>query len=236
MNDFHLVGEDNDFKTRSSEIFSSFDSIKSEAAACHAVFSKAVNKKSACSTKKPPEPGFKSEPEKWTKYDLIDTSCTDDRQNTQAAMSFLYEMAKRSRLDINSKPDQQCKSEKMNEISESKGSKFSKVICFKKPTPRVMGEHEVGKAEKKVSKMSITGLCKPSQASFDKVDLDHLDENISAIEYQADIEARFNETYSQEKCPNNEKQDQETASQLIFKSRKLQTNKRCIRKRNSSEN
>jgi len=230
MNDFHLKGEDDSFKAKTSDIYSCFDTIKNNSQLKYSKESE-ISRKRKGKSRGQVEPGFKTEPDKWVKYSLESTEVANDRQNTQAALSFLHELSKRSKPE---KIDDKAAIVNVltsNEVDDM-DTNADKKVAFKKPLPHLMSEHVVGKSKSKT--YSIEKSNKETLPSFDKVELYHLEENVSAVEYQADIEAKLEETLQLQK--NNTSPDisnnlvQNTSNH--FKSNKLHSSKRNIRKRN----
>ena len=228
MDNFHLQGEDDGFKTRINDIYSGFDDIKNNS---QLKFSKELksSRKRRGRPLKETEPGFKTEPDKWVKYSLESTEVANDRQNTQAALSFLHELSKRSKVNRNSDSaaedniltDRASADEQMDTSSKKK-------VCFKKPVPHTMMEYVVGKPKSRGQSFGKSN--NKTMASFDKVELDHLEENVSAVEYQANIEAKLDETLQMQNNTVSNSVIQDTSD--VFKSNKLHKSKRNIRKRN----
>ena len=223
MDTFHLKGEDDSFKSRINDIYSTFDIIKSNSQSKLSKESSSSRKRTGKDSSKLVEPGYKTEPSKWVKYTLETTAIADDRQNTQAALSFLHELSKRTKCD---KTDDKVRNDDSLSNVEEEMSTNSK-IAFKKPLPFTMSEHVVGKAKLKLhSDVKSDNQALPS---FDKVELDHLDENLSAVEYQADIEAKLDEKLQLQKNSGSTYSCQDQSDS--FKSRKLRKTNRNLRQR-----
>ena len=222
MANFHLIGEDDNFKSRSKDIYSCFENIRNNADLKKN--DEKLSSKRKKNSVKNVEPGYKTEPGKWVKYSLEDTDIANDRQNTQAALSFLHDITKRSKADKSQPKSDLPVNMEEDERKESK-------ISFKKPAPHIMSEHVVGKPKHKLPRSITESKSEKTRLSFDKVELDHLEENLSAVEYQADIEAKLDETFSFQNKAKTFNMETEQDLSNSFKSTKSHKGKRNIRKR-----
>nr|CAB3267314.1 protein TSSC4-like [Phallusia mammillata] len=183
---YHLSSEDAEFTQRSKDIFGDIDKIKNSLSMNKEDIKpvgakrKIPNAKSDSTSadKKPEKPAYETNPNKWTKYDLSDTETSNDRQNTQAAFAFLYDVQKRKKSEDSI----------TDKATVSSDVDMTESVSFHKPAVRKMKEHVVGMSTG-TKKKSIP---KDVNTSFDKVELDHL-ENISAAEFQAEIASKLEE-------------------------------------------
>ena len=237
MSIFHLKNEDENFKSRANDIFASFDSIKCQ-----------VQEENLKSVQKRPNscnnhltksiPSFKTEPHKWTKYSLESVIASDDRQNTQTALAFLHKLSKQKNYPEKN-PDGSLKVNHIDVSSSAISSKEKEIdsskpyVCFKKPSVVVKHEHVPRLKSKKVNlrKEHQENNGEKTKVSFDKVELHHLEENASAIEYQAIIEAKLDESLLLHKIDTSSTTSENNKQNQIFKSQKTSKIKKILRKR-----
>lgn len=126
-----------------------------------------------CKIKDPAKPDFVLNPSNYTKYDLSDVDLGDNRSNAQIAFQFLDEVADRKRSITDDEGD-----------SCIIGNVLDKHV-FRMPEHCVGGD--IKKQKKAVEKVKV-------EESFNKVDLDHLEENVSAAEFRREIEAKLDDS------------------------------------------
>nr|XP_009858771.1 protein TSSC4-like [Ciona intestinalis] len=166
--------EEEEFAERKNSVFAQLDKIRNNLSS-NLDIEKAVKRKkpSAASVGTVAAntlPNYKKQPEKWTKYDLKETNVSSDRQNTLAGFSFLHDLKKRAKTEDNSTVDNSAEPMSIETV-EDNGIKFKKPM---QPKGRRHGE-----------------AMKTDCAESSKVELDHLEENVSAEEYQAAILAKW---------------------------------------------
>lgn len=222
MSNFHLKDEDDSFKLRSDDIFGSFDSIKCQASKSDTVSlrKRQLPADDQATTK---IPGYTTEPHKWTKYDLDSTHASDDRQNTCTALNFLHDLAKQKVECIDKKDSADLEKKSVRNEKDINPSH----VCFKKPNPVECPEYVVGS---KSRKQNVAKLNKPD-ASFDKVELQHLEESVSALEYQAAIEAKLEESIELKQARPKSQLNKNSNVDEGFKLQKSLKQKRVLRKR-----
>lgn len=226
---YHLTDEDSEFAMRSKNIFGDIDKIPNSLALNKHDIKPVKGKRKAQDAKEdetPPsnnKPAYETNPEKWKKYDLSDTETSNDRQNTQVAFAFLYDVQKRRKSD--EKPANALAADvDMTDDALPNKSNESHKVSFQKPSTFKMQEHVVGVStapkKKTVSSDLKKELC-------DKVELDHL-ENISAAEFQAEIAGKLEDSFVL-KTP-----DESVKKTGTFKH--VNKQKRNVRTRKHSEN
>jgi len=130
-------------------------------------FKKPEEKTASCKAKKPGS---------WTKYDLSDVNVSDDRGNSNTALSFLHSLSKRE--------------DASKDCSVDSAMDTTSKVVFEKPTGCVkMPEYVVG-GPKQPRKPKPASKRDPS-ASAEELELDHLTEPTEASDYQAEIEAKW---------------------------------------------
>ena len=116
-------------------------------------------------------------PGSWTKYDLSDVNVSDDRGNSNTALSFLHSLSKRE--DV-------CKDSSVDSTMDT----TSKVV-FEKPTGCIkMPEYIVG-GPKQPRKPKPPASKRDPSTPVEELELDHLTEPTEASDYQAEIEAKW---------------------------------------------
>lgn len=122
---------------------------------------------------KPHKPDFVVHPSRYTKYSLRDTELSSNAANSQIAFQFLEKLSPNDSDDAENPADQEA-------------SPFSKKHVFKMP------EQPAGICKPKERKVSKEK--EPVILSCDKVELDHLEENIAVAEFTSEIAQKLEET------------------------------------------
>lgn len=122
----------------------------------------------------PPKPDFVLNPSRYTKYSLEGIELSDNRSNAQIAFQFLQELEDRKRVDASARED---------EPAEGKQHLFR--------APKRAGGGTTSEVKGVTDHKKSTG-----QALCDKVELEHLEENISAKEFANEIAAKLDDSIS----------------------------------------
>nr|XP_039271350.1 LOW QUALITY PROTEIN: protein TSSC4-like [Styela clava] len=144
---------------------------------------------------KPPKPDFLVNPSRYTKYSLRDTELSDNKSNTQIAFQFLREL-----------------SNKEDSITGIECSVTSKQHVFKMP------EHAAGVPNENKRKTDSKPNINSDEILCDKVELDHLEENISAAEFASEIAAKLDDSISRLNPVDNDDASSSSSGKHQFKS------------------
>ena len=196
---YKVVGGDEAFSSRISKVFADVDKLTTSLPSQTEAKPDFKNHKHRVNNDASTRPAFEIHPEQWTKYDLSSVKATDDRENTQAAFLFLHSLQKRSKLNVSSTcelpGDPSVAGVETIKNSLPSSVESDKPVTFVKPV-QIMPEHVVG--QELVHRKVHSALQHVDDIpACDKVELDHLEQNVSATEFQEEIAEKLEDSLKQ---------------------------------------
>lgn len=209
---FTITSENPDFLSKMRGVFSGIDGSSSNMLSSDSAIEsdEDTNTKEVCATRPkqrkttsekpvdiqpPPKPDYVLNPSQYTKYSLEDTELSDNRANAQAAFQFLQELEDRKKADASAVAE--------DEPADGKQHMFR--------APKRAGGATPSEDEGMTDNKKNTG-----QAACDKVELEHLEENISAKEFANEIAAKLDDSISKIH-PNNDSSSTAKSNKEKFK-------------------
>lgn len=187
---FTISSSSTDFQNKSKDVFDQIDNLKSneilsndekrelvedsdsdEGVCCSPPPSKLQKKKNR------PVPNYLTNPDKWKRYDLEDIKLSSNSDNLNAAFAYLKQK------DCSGNTDS-------DDINIKKIDNETEKLIFK--VPRKIGTVRPIKTTV-TDTVGDTSASSCDTLSCDKVELDHLEENISTTEFEQSIAAKLEE-------------------------------------------